>query len=77
MFKLILGQFASDVALMNITFPSGVLSMAECSARGFNIMEHMSPNSSMKVFTLQVPFTDPVVLQQVKIWFWCWRNTAS
>uniref|UniRef100_A0A3Q3B3F3 Uncharacterized LOC108233398 n=2 Tax=Kryptolebias marmoratus TaxID=37003 RepID=A0A3Q3B3F3_KRYMA len=66
LFKLILGQFASDVALINITFPSEVLSMADCSARGFNIMEHMSPNSSMKVFTLQVPFTDPAVLQQTK-----------
>ncbi|XP_037541468.1 uncharacterized protein LOC119418278 [Nematolebias whitei] len=66
MFNLILGQFASDVVLMNITFPSGVLSTAECSARGFNVMEHMSPNGSMKVFTLQVPFTDPVVLEQTQ-----------
>ncbi|XP_013871161.1 uncharacterized protein LOC106522629 isoform X3 [Austrofundulus limnaeus] len=66
MFKLMLGQFATDVVLINITFPSEVLSMADCSARGFNIMEHMSPSSSMKIFTLQVPFTDPVVIQQTK-----------
>lgn len=52
---------------MNITFPAEVLSMPDCSARGFNILEHMSPNTSLKVFTLQVPFADPAVLQQVNI----------
>ncbi|XP_012724484.3 uncharacterized protein LOC105930698 isoform X2 [Fundulus heteroclitus] len=64
MFKMTLGHFAPDVVLMNITFPTGVLSMQDCSARGFNILEHLSPNSSMKVFTLQVPFADPAVLKQ-------------
>ncbi|XP_071324078.1 uncharacterized protein [Trachinotus anak] len=62
-FKVLLGPFGLDVALMNITFPSEVLSVADCSARGFNVLEHMSPNSSSKVFTLEVPFADPVVLQ--------------
>ncbi|XP_023270767.1 uncharacterized protein LOC111661437 [Seriola lalandi dorsalis] len=62
-FKVLLGPFGSDVALMNITFPSEVLSVADCSARGFKVLEHMSPNSSSKVFTLEVPFTDPVVQQ--------------
>uniref|UniRef100_A0A3Q2VSK0 Uncharacterized LOC102292328 n=1 Tax=Haplochromis burtoni TaxID=8153 RepID=A0A3Q2VSK0_HAPBU len=62
-FKLVLGHFAPDVALMNITFPSEVLTIAQCHARGFNIREHVSPNSSLKVFTLEVPFTDPAVLQ--------------
>lgn len=66
-FKMVLGHFAVDVALINITFPAEVLSMADCSVRGFNILEHMSPNSSMKVFTLEVPFSDPAVLKQVKI----------
>uniref|UniRef100_A0A3B3XDR7 ZP domain-containing protein n=1 Tax=Poecilia mexicana TaxID=48701 RepID=A0A3B3XDR7_9TELE len=64
MFRMMLGHFAADVALMNITFPAEVLSMPDCSARGFNILEHMSPNTSLKVFTLQVPFADPAVLQQ-------------
>uniref|UniRef100_UPI0037E87E56 uncharacterized protein n=1 Tax=Semicossyphus pulcher TaxID=241346 RepID=UPI0037E87E56 len=62
-FKVLLGPFGSDVALMNITFPSEVLSVADCKVRGFNVLEHASPNSSSKVFTLEVPFTDPVVLQ--------------
>ncbi|XP_040920447.1 uncharacterized protein LOC121199644 isoform X2 [Toxotes jaculatrix] len=62
-FKVLLGPFGSDVALMNITFPSEVLSVEDCSVRGFRVLEHMSHNSSSKVFTLEVPFTDPVVLQ--------------
>uniref|UniRef100_A0A3Q3C616 Uncharacterized LOC102292328 n=1 Tax=Haplochromis burtoni TaxID=8153 RepID=A0A3Q3C616_HAPBU len=68
-FKLVLGHFAPDVALMNITFPSEVLTIAQCHARGFNIREHVSPNSSLKVFTLEVPFTDPAVLQSVRFNF--------
>uniref|UniRef100_A0A671W4U6 ZP domain-containing protein n=1 Tax=Sparus aurata TaxID=8175 RepID=A0A671W4U6_SPAAU len=63
MFKVLLGPLGSDVALMNIAFPSEVLSVADCNVRGFNVLEHMSPNSSTKVFTLNVPFTDRVVLQ--------------
>nr|XP_015802920.2 uncharacterized protein LOC107377668 [Nothobranchius furzeri] len=66
MFKMTLGHFASDVALINISFPNEVLSMADCSARGFNVLEYMSPNSTMKVFTLQVPFTYPAVHQRAE-----------
>lgn len=66
MFKMILGPLGTDVALLNITFPSEVLSVSDCSVRGFNVMEHMSPNSSFKFFTLKVPFIDPVVLQMVR-----------
>uniref|UniRef100_A0A7N8WWZ4 Uncharacterized LOC113137211 n=1 Tax=Mastacembelus armatus TaxID=205130 RepID=A0A7N8WWZ4_9TELE len=62
-FKVLLGPLGSDVVLINITFPSEVLSVADCNIRGFNIMEHTSPNSSLKVFSLVVPFTDPVVHQ--------------
>lgn len=65
-FKVLLGPFGSDVALMNVTFPHEVLSVADCSVRGFNVLEHMSPNSGSKVYTLEVPFTDPVVLQMVR-----------
>uniref|UniRef100_A0A665WE19 Uncharacterized LOC115038229 n=1 Tax=Echeneis naucrates TaxID=173247 RepID=A0A665WE19_ECHNA len=63
LFKVLVGPFGSDVALMNITFPSEILSVTDCVARGFSILEHISPNSSSKVFTLEVPFTDPVVQQ--------------
>ncbi|KAG7508964.1 hypothetical protein JOB18_030126 [Solea senegalensis] len=64
-FKVMLGPFGSDVALMNVTVNTQVLTVEECLARGFNILEHISPNGSVKVFSLQVPFTDPVV-QQMK-----------
>lgn len=64
LFKVLLGPFYADVELMTITFPSEVLSVDGCNARGFNVMEHMS-NGSSKVFTLEVPFTDRVVLQRV------------
>ncbi|XP_075315910.1 zona pellucida sperm-binding protein 2-like [Odontesthes bonariensis] len=60
-FKLVLGHFALDVALINISFPSEVLTLTDCRARGFNIMEHISVNGSTKIFALQVPFTDPAV----------------
>ncbi len=78
LFKVLLGPFGSDVALINITFPSEVLSVADCNVRGFNVQEHMSPNSSSKVFTVEVPFMDRVVLQMVRfalkwgnILWWC------
>ncbi|KAM7395242.1 hypothetical protein PAMA_006823 [Pampus argenteus] len=63
LFKLLIGPLGSDVALMNITFPSEVLSVGDCNDRGFNVQEHRSHNGSFKVITLQVPFTDRVVLQ--------------
>uniref|UniRef100_A0A673BMT3 ZP domain-containing protein n=1 Tax=Sphaeramia orbicularis TaxID=375764 RepID=A0A673BMT3_9TELE len=61
-FKVLLGPFGDDVALINITFPSGVLSAADCNVRGFNVQEHRSHNGSLKFLTLQVPFTDRLVL---------------
>uniref|UniRef100_A0A3P9KZA9 Uncharacterized LOC101170068 n=1 Tax=Oryzias latipes TaxID=8090 RepID=A0A3P9KZA9_ORYLA len=61
MFKMALGHFALDVVLLNITFGSEVLSVTDCMARGFNIMEHLSHNDTMRVYSLQVPFTDPAV----------------
>lgn len=64
MFKVLLGPLGSDVALMNITLPTEVLSVADCNVRGFNVQEHMFHNGS-KAFTLEVSFTDPVVLQMV------------
>lgn len=62
-FDVLLGSFGPDVLLMNISFPTGVLSVEECNARGFDILEHTFPGSNFKFFTLQVPFADPSVLQ--------------
>ncbi|XP_074542014.1 uncharacterized protein LOC141802364 [Halichoeres trimaculatus] len=62
-FKVLLGPFGSDVALVNISFPSEVLTVADGNLRGFSIMEHMYPNSSSKVFSVEVPFMDRVVLR--------------
>uniref|UniRef100_A0A8C2ZPV2 ZP domain-containing protein n=1 Tax=Cyclopterus lumpus TaxID=8103 RepID=A0A8C2ZPV2_CYCLU len=64
-FKMLVGPFCSDVALKNITFPSEVLSIADCNARGLKVLEHMSPESCSKVFTLEVPFTYHGVVQRV------------
>lgn len=64
-FKVALGQFALDVVLLNITFPYGVLSVRDANVRGFNIQEHITPDGNLKIFTLEVPFTDPFVLQRV------------
>lgn len=66
MFKVLLGYFLSDVALESITFGDEVLSIQDCRTRGFNVLEHISLNSS-KVFTLEVPFTDRVVQQMVRL----------
>ncbi|XP_054475063.1 uncharacterized protein LOC129107587 [Anoplopoma fimbria] len=63
MFKVLLGSFGSDVALMTITFNSEVLSVADCIARGVKVMEHVSPKSMSKFFKLEVPFTDRGVIQ--------------
>ncbi|XP_034383630.1 uncharacterized protein LOC117727433 [Cyclopterus lumpus] len=63
-FKMLVGPFCSDVALKNITFPSEVLSIADCNARGLKVLEHMSPESCSKVFTLEVPFTYHGVVQR-------------
>ncbi|KAA8583106.1 hypothetical protein FQN60_015652, partial [Etheostoma spectabile] len=64
-FKVLIGPFSPDVALVNITFPYEVLSVADGNLRGFNILQHES-HSSSKVFTLEVPFTDPSVLQMTE-----------
>ncbi|KAK9531422.1 hypothetical protein VZT92_010849 [Zoarces viviparus] len=63
-FKVQLGPFCSDVALMNITISSEVLSVADCSARGLKVLEHVSPKGCSKVFTLEIPFKDRGVLQK-------------
>ncbi|KAK6297179.1 hypothetical protein J4Q44_G00317620 [Coregonus suidteri] len=61
-FDLLLGTFLHDVELLNITFSAKVLTVAECNARGFDVQEHRFANSS-KTFSLQVPFSDEVVLK--------------
>lgn len=63
-FDILLGTFLHDVELMNITFTTRVLTVAECNARGFDVQEHHFANSS-KTFSLRVPFSDELVLKQV------------
>ncbi|KAJ8274957.1 hypothetical protein COCON_G00095820 [Conger conger] len=62
-FDLFVGSFLADVDLVNISFTSGVMSVAEANAQGFNVQEHMLPNG-FKGYSLQVPFSDPVVHQE-------------
>uniref|UniRef100_A0A3B1JV37 Zona pellucida protein AX 1 n=1 Tax=Astyanax mexicanus TaxID=7994 RepID=A0A3B1JV37_ASTMX len=64
-FDVLLGTFLHDVELMNITFSSGVMTVAEANARGINVQQHGLPNGS-RTFSIQVPFSDPVVLKSVK-----------
>lgn len=62
-FKASIGPFASDVVLLNITFPSEVLTLDQCISRGFNIQEHRPQNDSLKLYTFNIPFTDRAVGQ--------------
>ncbi|KAM4600974.1 zona pellucida protein AX 1 [Polymixia lowei] len=61
-FNVQLGTFFHDVELVNITFATGVLSIAECNAGGIIVLEHKFSNGS-KTFSLQVPFSNDVVLK--------------
>lgn len=63
-FSVHLGLFLHDVELKNITFSTGVFTVEECNARGFNVQEHSFPNET-KSFSLQVPFDADVVLKHV------------
>uniref|UniRef100_A0A3Q4AHM8 ZP domain-containing protein n=1 Tax=Mola mola TaxID=94237 RepID=A0A3Q4AHM8_MOLML len=62
MFRVQLGTFLPDVELRNITFSTGVLTVEECLARGFNVQELRFPNET-KSFSLQVSFDSDVVLK--------------
>uniref|UniRef100_A0AAR2IJ64 ZP domain-containing protein n=1 Tax=Pygocentrus nattereri TaxID=42514 RepID=A0AAR2IJ64_PYGNA len=61
-FNMLLGTFLHDVELINITSSTGVMTLAEANVRGFNVQQHGFSNGS-KAFTIQVPFSDPVVLK--------------
>ncbi|XP_064872000.1 zona pellucida sperm-binding protein 4-like [Oncorhynchus nerka] len=63
-FVLELGTFNLDVELLNITFPTMVLTVAECNARGFNVQEQRSPDNTLKTFRMEVPFSDSVVFKE-------------
>ncbi|XP_016086354.1 zona pellucida protein AX 1 [Sinocyclocheilus grahami] len=65
-FDVLLGPFLYDVELVNITFSTGVLTVAEANARGINMQEQRFENGS-KAFRLQVPFTDSFVRTQVDL----------
>uniref|UniRef100_A0A674EPE7 Uncharacterized LOC115195762 n=1 Tax=Salmo trutta TaxID=8032 RepID=A0A674EPE7_SALTR len=64
-FVLELGTFNLDVELLNITFPTMVLTVAECNARGFNVQEQRSLDNTLKTFRMEVPFSDPLVFKEV------------
>lgn len=66
MFDVLLGSFLPDVELVNITFSTTVLTVAEATARGFIIQEHRFQNGS-KAILLQVPFSDPFVIKTVSV----------
>uniref|UniRef100_A0AAQ5Y1K4 ZP domain-containing protein n=1 Tax=Amphiprion ocellaris TaxID=80972 RepID=A0AAQ5Y1K4_AMPOC len=61
-FRVRLGSFLHDVELKNITFSTGVLTVEESNARGFNVLEHIFPNGT-KGYSLQVAFDADVVLK--------------
>ncbi|TRZ00496.1 hypothetical protein DNTS_004526 [Danionella cerebrum] len=63
MFIVVLGTFLQDVELVNLTFSSGVLTVDEAIARGFNVQEQLFQNGS-KAFRFQVPFSDPFVVRK-------------
>ena len=63
-FEILLGTFLPDVELINITFNTGLFSVAECNSKGFDVKEHRFPNGS-KSFSLKVPFFEDAVLAHV------------
>ncbi|XP_016353310.1 zona pellucida protein AX 1 isoform X4 [Sinocyclocheilus anshuiensis] len=65
-FDVLLGPFLYDIELVNITFSTGVLTVAEVNARGINIQEQRFQNGS-KAFRLQVPFSDSFVRTQADL----------
>lgn len=66
MFDVLLGPFLYDTKLVNITFSTGVITVAEANARGINIQEQRFQNGS-KAFRLQVPFSDAFVIRTVSV----------
>lgn len=65
-FNITLGFFLPDVELLNVTFSTGVMSVDEANAVGFNVQEHLFNNGS-KAFSIEVPFSDPAVLRTVSV----------
>uniref|UniRef100_A0A8C1W2W2 Zona pellucida protein AX 1 n=1 Tax=Cyprinus carpio TaxID=7962 RepID=A0A8C1W2W2_CYPCA len=61
-FDVLLGPFLYDTELANLTFPTGVFTVAEANAMGINVQEQRFQNGS-KAFRLQVPFADTVVVR--------------
>ncbi|XP_024147461.1 uncharacterized protein zpax1 [Oryzias melastigma] len=61
-FNVHVGAFLHDVILKNITFPTGVLSVEECNARGFAVQEHRLANGT-KMFSVSVAFDTEAVLK--------------
>ncbi|KAJ8377735.1 hypothetical protein AAFF_G00254080 [Aldrovandia affinis] len=59
-FHFCVGNFLPDVELVNITFETTVLSIAEANSRGFDVHEHLFSNGS-RFWGALVPFSDPFV----------------
>ncbi|XP_077409480.1 uncharacterized protein LOC144039721 isoform X2 [Vanacampus margaritifer] len=65
-FKMVIGPFASDVSLLNITFANEIVSVHGCNERGFNVQERLSQSGGLKFISLQVPFADGVVQRKTE-----------
>ncbi|XP_017267297.1 uncharacterized protein zpax1 isoform X2 [Kryptolebias marmoratus] len=61
-FTAYVGTFLHDVQLKNITFPNGVFTIEESSARGFFIQQHVLSNGT-SVYSIQVAFDSEAVLK--------------
>lgn len=66
MFDVLLGPFLYDTELVNMTFATGVITVAEASASGINVLEQRFQNGS-KAFRLQVRFSDSFVISAVSV----------
>nr|XP_057913633.1 uncharacterized protein LOC131107537 isoform X2 [Doryrhamphus excisus] len=63
-FKVMIGPFAPDVALANITLAEEVLTVMDSTKRSLSVQERRAHNGSLKFFVLKLPFTDKAVLQK-------------
>lgn len=63
-FDISLGNFLPDLELVTIAVGGKPLTPAELKGHGFGLGEAPNPNNT-RVFILQVPFTDPLVEQEV------------
>lgn len=63
-FSMALGVFPSDVSLVNITIGGQTASTSEAGSLGL-VLSHVPFPNGTHAYLLQVPFTHPLVSQQV------------